>query len=232
MANINQYLAAIMSATYGEEVRGSIHDAIEAMNEESSDAKSAAETAQDSAQASATAAANSATAASNAKTAAQNAQSAAESANSEAQTAKTDAQSAKTAAQTAATNAGTSATNAASSAASALESKNSVDDKVADVMSMKSNLMKFHAVYDPLFDSSGNEILDSSGNPIYGQVLYADVSDVIALQNQVNALITYCNLLTSEFLLNRIEVLEKKLSEEVEVNIAHLQEHSLLDDQY
>lgn len=32
MANIAQYLAAIMNAVYGEEVRGSIHDAIEAIN--------------------------------------------------------------------------------------------------------------------------------------------------------------------------------------------------------
>lgn len=33
MANINQYLQAIMNAVYGEEVRGSIHDAIELIND-------------------------------------------------------------------------------------------------------------------------------------------------------------------------------------------------------
>lgn len=33
MANINQYLQAIMEAVYGEDVRGSIHDAIEIINE-------------------------------------------------------------------------------------------------------------------------------------------------------------------------------------------------------
>ena len=32
MANISTYLQKILSAVYGEEVRGSIHDAIDAMN--------------------------------------------------------------------------------------------------------------------------------------------------------------------------------------------------------
>lgn len=32
MANINQYLQAIMDAVYGEDVRGSIHDAIDIIN--------------------------------------------------------------------------------------------------------------------------------------------------------------------------------------------------------
>ena len=33
MANISAYLQAIMQAVYGEDVRGSIHDAIELINE-------------------------------------------------------------------------------------------------------------------------------------------------------------------------------------------------------
>ena len=33
MANITAYLQAIMQAVYGEDVRGSIHDAIELINE-------------------------------------------------------------------------------------------------------------------------------------------------------------------------------------------------------
>lgn len=33
MANISTYLQAIMSAVYGEDVRGSIHDAIELIND-------------------------------------------------------------------------------------------------------------------------------------------------------------------------------------------------------
>lgn len=57
MANISPYTDAIREAIYGEEVRGSIADAIDAMNIESSSAYSAAVTAQTSATASASSAA-------------------------------------------------------------------------------------------------------------------------------------------------------------------------------
>lgn len=53
MANISTYLQKIMAAVYGEEVRGSIHDALAAMNTESSNAMGFAATAKDSAKASA-----------------------------------------------------------------------------------------------------------------------------------------------------------------------------------
>lgn len=42
MANINAYLSDILAAVYGEEVRGSIHDALEAINNESTQAREAA----------------------------------------------------------------------------------------------------------------------------------------------------------------------------------------------
>ena len=45
MADVNTYLAQILSATYGEEVRSAIHDSINAMNIESSNAMEYAETA-------------------------------------------------------------------------------------------------------------------------------------------------------------------------------------------
>jgi len=60
LANIDIHLQKIMEAVYGEEVRGSIHDALAAMNEESSSALAFAATAKDSAQASARSAQNSA----------------------------------------------------------------------------------------------------------------------------------------------------------------------------
>lgn len=53
MANISTFLQKIMEAVYGEEVRGSIHDALAAMNLESSSAMEYAKTAKDSAAASA-----------------------------------------------------------------------------------------------------------------------------------------------------------------------------------
>jgi hypothetical protein len=60
MADISSFLQKILSAIYGEEVRGSIHDALAAMNKESSSAMEFASTAKDSAQASAEAAKQSA----------------------------------------------------------------------------------------------------------------------------------------------------------------------------
>lgn len=53
MASISTYLQKILDAVYGEEVRGSIHGALAAMNEESSSAMEYAATAKDSAAASA-----------------------------------------------------------------------------------------------------------------------------------------------------------------------------------
>ena len=53
MANIATFLQKILDAVYGEEVRGSIHDALVAMNVESSEAMRFAATAKDSAAASA-----------------------------------------------------------------------------------------------------------------------------------------------------------------------------------
>ena len=60
MADISSFLKKILSAIYGEEVRGSIHDALAAMNTEASSAMEFASTAKDSAQANAAAAKKSA----------------------------------------------------------------------------------------------------------------------------------------------------------------------------
>lgn len=51
MANIGTFLQKILDAVYGEEVRASIHDALAAMNEESTHAANVAENARDSAKA-------------------------------------------------------------------------------------------------------------------------------------------------------------------------------------
>ena len=51
LANISTFLQKILDAVYGEEVRGSIHDALAAMNEESTHAANVAENARDSAKA-------------------------------------------------------------------------------------------------------------------------------------------------------------------------------------
>ena len=232
MADISPYLTAIMEAVYGEEVRSSIHDAIEAINAESSEAKSAAITAQNSATASATSASNSASSAEGSSTSAASSASLAREAKDDANSAAQAAIAAKGNAQYAATQAGNSASDAAYAASSALSSLSTIDDKVANVETMESNLARFHSVFIDLEDSTGEDILDSSGNKIIGRVIYADAADIVKLQNSIKDIIENLNILNSLLLCNRIEAIEKKLSEKVEVDITHLQEHSLLDDTY
>jgi len=86
MASISELLQAIMNARYGEQVRGSIHDAIDAINTESHNAMVYAKDGMDSAKASATQAQTSAT---NAQTEANNSKTEADRAKSEADRAST-----------------------------------------------------------------------------------------------------------------------------------------------
>ncbi|WP_161844692.1 hypothetical protein [Pseudoflavonifractor sp. 524-17] len=133
MATISTFLQKILDAVYGEEVRGSIHDALAAMNVESSSAMEFAATAKDSAKASADAAgASASTAAQRAdeavasagaaqvsETEAKKAENAALAAKADAELARKDAEGAKSAAQTAKSDAESSADAAAASALSA-----------------------------------------------------------------------------------------------------------------
>ena len=178
MANIATYLAKILSATYGEEVRGSIHDAIEAMNVESGNAMSYAATAKESAVNSANAAAASASSAASANTSALSAKEAAESAKSTAESYKNNAQTYMNNAQTYMNNAKASETNTAN-----LE--RSVGEQVEDVVRMRENFVKFHSLEDPLLDSNGNVIQDSSLNEIRGRVIFADAGDIAAVNRYI-----------------------------------------------
>lgn len=178
MANIETYLAKILSATYGEEVRGSIHDAIDAMNIESENAMSYAATAKESAVNSANAAAASASSAASANTSALSAKEDAESAKITAESYKNNAQTYMNNAQTYMNNAKTSETNTAN-----LE--RSVGEQVEDVVRMRDNFVKFHSLEDPLLDSNGNVIQDSSLNEIRGRVIFADAGDITAVNRHI-----------------------------------------------
>ena len=131
MANIDTYLANILQAVYGEEVRGSIHDAIDEINNEVITATNTANTAKTTATDASNSAAASASAASASETAAQAAQTAAEAAETRneanvtaAEQAARDAQSrAESARDTAITQAG----NAQASAASAKTSRDEAE---------------------------------------------------------------------------------------------------------
>lgn len=114
MADISSYLKKILEAIYGEEVRGSIHDALAAMNKESSSAMEFAATAKDSAAASAE------KAKSEAATAAQKAEEALDSAK--------DAQTSEKRAKASETQAGQYSDNAIDAASRAKESETNAAD--------------------------------------------------------------------------------------------------------
>lgn len=178
MANIETYLAKILSATYGEEVRGSIHDAIYAMNIESENAMSYAATAKESA-------VNSANAAAASASSAEDSASSAASANTSALSAKEDAESAKTTAESYMNNAQTYMNNAKTSETNTANLERSVGEQVEDVVRMRDNFVKFHSLEDPLLDSNGNVIQDSSLNEIRGRVIFADAGDITAMNRRI-----------------------------------------------
>ena len=221
MASIATYLAAIMDARYGEEVRSAIHDAIQAINEEATAAKEAAQTSQNSAQASATAAAASATnASSSASTAA---------------TQATNARNSASAAATSATNARNSASSAANSATEAgdalasifmaeeavFEAEYNVTAAVADAEATKNNLIRYRALYEPIEDATGNSILDSSGSALQGETLFVTASDLKSVEQKLEAVMSYLNFLNRSLLMTRIQRSEDLGSA--------LTEHAILD---
>jgi len=131
LANISSYLQKILSAIYGEEVRGSIHDALAAMNVESSNAMQFAATAKDSAQASATSAKNSADTATRKATEASTSAGAAKTSETNAKNSETIAAQKATEATTAAAAAKASENAAANSEAVAVQKAEEAADSQA-----------------------------------------------------------------------------------------------------
>ena len=126
---------------------------------------------------------------SNAKTYADNA---AESATN-AKASEVNAKKSETAASTSNAAAATSATNAKKSETAAANSASlaqAVYEEIlgADVGKFGSQLANEHSVLQPLYDSSGQNICDSSGNEIQSQTIFADAGEVALLRKQINSL--------------------------------------------
>ncbi len=146
MANISAQIAKIMEAVYGEEVRGSIKDALLAMNDESSQAMSDASLAKDSAKnsaaASAASAANAKTSETKAAGSADNAKGYAETASQKANEASTSAANAKNSeakAEDAAQTAGQKAEEALSSATNAKNSETKANTSATNAKNSENN---------------------------------------------------------------------------------------------
>lgn len=171
MADISSFLKKIKEAIYGEEVRGSIHDALAAMNEESSSAMEFAATAKDSAAASAEKAKGAeervkavkneveiagAQATADAK-AAQDAKAAAESARDSAKTSETNARNSEISAQQ-------SKDTAENAKNAAQEAKQSAEDDALAAAQSKKDAEAAKLVAEQARDSAEEKAVEAAGS--------------------------------------------------------------------
>ena len=171
-----------------------------------SQASGHASTANSRANAAASSASGAANSASAASTSAANAKSYADS-----------AASSKNAAASSASNASASATNSKKSETAAANSASLAQAAYeeilgADVGKFGLQLANEHSVLQPIYDSSGQNICDSSGKEIQGRIIFADESEVVSLRQQVNNLDTFIRSVIS-----RLE---------------YVTDHALLDSDY
>lgn len=166
------------------------------------------------------AAAKAASSASAAASSASGAASSASAANTSAANAKSYADSAassKNAAASSASNASASATNAKKSETAAANSASLAQTAYeeilgADVGKFGSQLANEHSVLQPIYDSSGQNICDSSGREIQGRIIFADESEVVSLRQQVSHLDTFIRSVISR--------------------LGYVTDHALLDSDY
>lgn len=129
--------------------------------------------------------------------------------------ASTSAENAKSYAESAAASknsAASLASNAATSATNAKKSETAAANSASFVGKFGLQLANEHSVLQPIYDSSGQNICDSSGKEIQGRIIFADESEVVSLRQQVNNLDTFIRSVIS-----RLE---------------YVTDHALLDSDY
>lgn len=127
------------------------------------------------------------------------------------------AASSKNASASSASNASASATNAKKSETAAANSASLAQTAYeeilgADVGKFGSQLANEHSVLQPIYDSSGQNICDSSGREIQGRIIFADESEVVSLRQQVSHLDTFIRSVISR--------------------LGYVTDHALLDSDY
>lgn len=116
-----------------------------------------------------------------------------------------------------ASNASASATNAKKSETAAANSASLAQAAYeeilgADVGKFGSQLANEHSVLQPIYDSSGQNICDSSGREIQGRIIFADESEVVSLRQQVSHLDNFIRSVISR--------------------LGYVTDHALLDSDY
>lgn len=209
---LNRHQQASLSSAYAlinKSYKQYAEQAVDAAAKAASSASQAsgyASTANSRANAAASSASGAANSASAASTSAANAKSYADS-----------AASSKNASASSASNASASATNAKKSetaAASSASLAQAAYEEIlrADVGKFGSQLANEHSVLQPIYDSSGQNICDSSGREIQGRIIFADESEVVSLRQQVSHLDTFIRSVISR--------------------LGYVTDHALLDSDY
>ena len=139
------------------------------------------------------------------------------SSSSAANTSAANAKSYADSAASSASNASASATNAKKSETAAANSASLAQAAYeeilgADVGKFGSQLANEHSVLQPIYDSSGQNICDSSGREIQGRIIFADESEVVSLRQQVSHLDTFIRSVISR--------------------LGYVTDHALLDSDY
>lgn len=200
------------------------------------DAAAKAAASQSAAKTSETNAANSKTAAKTSETNAANSAKSAKTSEANAANSKTAAAAAQAAAKASETNAKVSETNAKTSETSALNYSNQAKAALneilgADIGQFGVQLANQHCVTQPVYDSSGELIIDSSNNNIESRTIFADNGELTIIKNNISALESILMEILHKLLPDRIDIVEKTIIS-MQSNYEQLETHTLLDSSY
>ena len=126
----------------------------------------------------------------------------------EAINAAADASASKTAAKTSETNAANSKTAAANSAQQANAAYQEIVN--SDIGHLEASLKKY-SIYDPIYDSNGDNILDSSERILEAIFRFASSGEIMALQNKISAIETIIGNMMFMLIPSRITSSESKI---------------------
>lgn len=102
-----------------------------------------------------------------------------------------------------------------------------------EIGELKEDLHTGHATHDALKDSSGETLLDSSGNYIIGTVLYADAGDIESIKKQLSAIENVILGISRKIAaINESGVKTNEEIQAITATINNVIQHALLDSDY
>lgn len=163
-----------------------------------------------------------------------------------AKTSETNAKSSETKAKTSEANAKNSETKAKTSETNAANSANAAQAAYeeilgADVGNFASYLANKHAVLQPIYDSSGNLILSSSGENLQGTIKFVDSQEVYGLIERITTLETLLMSIFRDISANKISSISETLNRlepyanevpTIMETLSSVEQHAIFDSGY